>query len=191
MYVKNLLRGLSLFCLLGLGLSSVQAETLAIKDPDSGLYSWRAESAGVSLQLIQLLPDMVAALYGAQGLPVSVVKEVAGYCVFGSNLQNNADSPVHYRVADWRYVSADGQARPVKTKSQWVEEWQAQGVDFGWSILPDEQTFEPGDWSQGFTTLPLPPDNPVELTFTWRMGDAEYRESLRGMRCAPKTQPVR
>lgn len=154
----------------------------------SGLLSWKASHPGFSLQFIQLLPDYVRAVYSARGMPEKVVELMAGYCVFGTIIKNESDGPLSYRVADWRYITADGQTHPVKTKTEWVKDWSEMGVAFRFTLLPDDQTFAPGDWSQGFTTLPLPPDTPVKLLYRWTQ-QGEPREDTIDMRCAPAKPP--
>jgi hypothetical protein len=159
------------------------------RDPATGLISWKVQHPGLSLQLIQLLPDYVTAVYSARGLPPLLVKTMASQCIFGTIIKNESGEQLSYRVADWRYVTEDGKAHPIKTKTEWVKEWQDQGVSFRWSILPDEQTFEPGDWSQGFTTVPLPPDSSLNLIYTWRYQGENHKGTLEGLRCAPAQAP--
>ena len=160
------------------------------QDPATGLLTWKTRQPGLSLQLIQLLPDYVTAVYSARGLPPSLVKTMASHCVFGTIIKNESDEQLSYRVADWRYVTDDGKTQqPIKTKSEWVKEWKDQGVSFRWSILPDDQTFEPGDWSQGFTTIPLPPDSSLKLIYTWRYQGENHKHTLEGLRCAPAQAP--
>ncbi len=50
------------------------------RDAETGLLSWKVEDQGLSLGLIQLLPDYVRALYAARGLPKEVVEGVTAYC---------------------------------------------------------------------------------------------------------------
>ncbi|HHJ16132.1 MAG TPA: hypothetical protein ENJ80_05475 [Gammaproteobacteria bacterium] len=167
----------------------VAGEVQQYTNPDTGLLSWQIKEPGFSMQLLQVLPDYVRATYSARGLPPEVVDTIAGYCVFGTIVTNDTDHQVSYRVSDWRYITADGKAHPVKTKTQWVNEWKDQGVAFRWSILPDDQTFEPGDWSQGFTTLPLPPGTVVDLVYSWRDQGETHEGKLEGLRCAPAELP--
>ena len=159
------------------------------QDPETGLITWKIQEPGLSLQFIQLMPDYVTAIYSARGLPPSLVKTMASYCVFGTIIKNESDAQLSYRVADWRYVTADGKANPIKTKSEWVKEWRDQGVSFRWSILPDDQTFESGDWSQGFTTIPLPPESLIDLKYTWRHQGEDHEGTLQGLQCAPEKAP--
>lgn len=164
-------------------------ETQTYTDPDTGLLSWQVREPGFSMQLLQLLPDYVRATYMARGLPPDLVETVAGYCVFGTIITNDSQHRLSYRVADWRYITSDGKAHRLKTKTQWVSEWKERGVAFRWSILPDDQTFEPGDWSQGFTTIALPPGSTFDLVYSWRYQGETREGKLEGLRCAPAALP--
>lgn len=166
-----------------------QPEIQVFTDDNSGLLSWKAQHPGFSLQFIQLLPDYVRAVYGARGLPDKVVELMASYCIFGTIIKNESGQPLGYRVADWRYVTQDGQSHPVKTKTQWLKDWQDMGVAFRYSLLPDDQNFAPGDWSQGFTTLPLPPDTPVALHYSWTQQGKKHEGVFEELRCAPARAP--
>jgi hypothetical protein len=165
------------------------AKVEVFTDQASGLLSWKATHPGFSLQFIQLLPDYVRAVYSARGLPADVVELMAGYCIFGTIIKNESDSPLSYRVSDWRYITADGQAHPIKTKTQWLEQWRDMGVAFRWSLLPDDQSFAPGDWSQGFTTLPLPPGATVKLRYRWTLKGKTHEATFEELRCAPAQAP--
>ncbi|HFD78778.1 MAG TPA: hypothetical protein ENK05_00110 [Gammaproteobacteria bacterium] len=166
-----------------------EADVERQRNPESGQLSWQFREPGFSLRFIQLLPDYVRAVYGARGLPPELVETMAGYCVFGTIIKNESDRRLTYRVADWRYVTPDGRRHPVKTKSEWLQEWQDQGVSFRWSILPDAQTFEPGDWSQGFTTIALAPASRFNLEFSWRLDGETHHAIIEDMRCAPAQAP--
>ena len=158
-------------------------------DETSGLISWKAQHPGFSLQFIQLLPDYVRAVYGARGLPQEVVELMAGYCVFGTIIKNESADVLGYRVADWHYFTADGQSHPVKTKTQWLKEWQDMGVAFRWSLLPDEQQFSAGDWSQGFTTLPLAPGTIFKLNYQWTQQGKTHNGTFEQLQCAADKSP--
>jgi hypothetical protein len=131
--------------------------------PDTGLSSWKSEGDALEFELVQVLPDYVRAVYAARGLPEVVVDKVSSYCVFGTILHNRTEKPLSYRVADWRYITPDGVSHRIRTKSEWVSEWQDLGIAFRWSMLPDDQTFEVGDWGQGFTTIALEPGSRFAL----------------------------
>ena len=168
---------------------SASAEVETFTEGNSGLLAWKAQHPGFSLQFIQLLPDYVRAIYSARGLSEDVVELMAGYCIFGTIIKNESTSPLAYRVADWRYLTADGNAHPINTKTQWLDEWARLGVAFRWSLLPDDQVFAPGDWSQGFTTLPLPPGTQVDLKYNWTLEGKTHEAIIEEMRCAPEQAP--
>ena len=167
------------------GMAAVQTFT----DEATGLLSGQDRHPGFSLQFIQLLPDYVRAVYSARGLQPKVVELMAGYCMFGTIIKNESDKPLSYRVADWRYITADGQAHPVKTKTQWLKEWQDMGVAFRWSLLPDDQQFAPGDWSQGFTTLPLARGTVFKLKYQWTQQEETHEGIFEELQCAPEEAP--
>jgi hypothetical protein len=96
-----------------------------------------------------------------------------------------------YRVKDWRYrAKADdgtsGKALPVKTKTQWLEEWRKAGVTFSWTLLPDAGEFAVGDWQQGFTTVKLPREAEFDLIYRWQLDGVEHEGVLEGLKCAPE-----
>lgn len=169
-----------------LTLNAAAGQVEKIKDPDSGLFNWRAQENGFSLELIQLVPDYLRAIYSSRGLPKAIGEGVAAYCAFGSIAKNTADKPVSYKVAEWYAVSQEGKKVPLKTKSEWIADWKKLGVPFAYSILPDEQTFEVGDWGQGFTTVKLPHNSIFDLHYFWSIGDEKHSAVIKNLQCAPE-----
>ena len=166
--------------------SSVQQQV----NPETGLSSWKTTGDALSLELVQVVPDYVRAVYSARGLPQEIVDAVSSYCVFGTILHNTTEQPLAYRVADWRYITPDGIRHRIKTKSEWVAEWREMGVAFRWSLLPDDQTYNVGDWGQGFTTIGLQPGDRFDLEYSWRQGEATITRTIREVRCAPVQAPL-
>ena len=166
--------------------AALAAKITAQKSEESGLYSWLAESEGFSIELIQLLPDFVRAIYMKHDFPDSEVDEIAGYCVFGSIIKNTSDKQLDYDVADWFYTDTQGKQHGIKTKSEWLEQWRKAGVTFSWTLLPDKGTFYVGDWQQGFTTIKLPRESEFTLTYKWTLDGTEYTDQFEGLRCAPE-----
>ena len=158
-------------------------------DPQTGLKSWQYQGDGLAIELLQLPPDFIRASYSARGLPDSVTEAVATRCVFGTIVRNISDAPLSYRVADWRYRGPDGAEHPIKTKSEWLEEWHGMGVRFSWSILADDPTFAVGDWIQGFTTMPVTHGSRVALTVVWSVNGVRYAKTLPDLECAPPPAP--
>ncbi len=170
--------------LLALQASAVDAQPY--RNPDTGLLSWRISDRGFHLELQQLPPDFIRATYEAQGFPPDLIEDIATYCVFGTVARNTSGKRLSYRVADWRYASADGVEHAVKTKTQWLAEWKARGIVNNWTLLPDRQSFEIGDWFQGFTTVKAPPDRPFDLTYSWTLENEYHVGHIRQMHCAPQ-----
>lgn len=168
---------------------TVMAGTVQTTNPSNGLSNWQSGDTLFSLQLLQLMPDNVRAVYSNKGFPPTLVEEMASYCMFGSVIRNLADEPVSYDVAEWRAVTADGVRHPLRTKTEWLKIWQSQGVDFGWSILPAAQTLEVGDWGQGFTTVRLPHGTHFDLDYSWRQHGKTFHAILNGLQCAPEQLP--
>ena len=154
-------------------------------NPASGLAKWKTSGEDFSLELVQVSADYVRAVFSARGLPADVVEDISRYCVFGTIVKNRSDHPVSYRLADWRVLTGDGVEHKLKLKSEWIKEWCAKGVGFRWLLLADGQTFDEGDWIQGFTTLGLTPGSTFDLYYSWgRQGKTVHGE-IKGMQCAP------
>ena len=156
-----------------------------IVNPDTGLSSWEVTAPSFSLELVQVLPDYVRAVYASRGLPQAIIDKVSSYCVFGTILKNTGDTALSYNVADWRFVTADGRSHAARTKTEWVSEWRDMGVAFRWSLLPEAQTYAPGDWGQGFTTVALPPGTVLDLHYSWQQDGVEHTGMIEEVSCAP------
>jgi len=179
-------------CLFSAALSPAHATQVSVhKNETSGLLTWTAEDKGFQIELIQLLPDFIRAIYKKHNFPDAEVERAASYCVFGTILKNTSNQLMSYRVKDWRYRAKNddgsyGKALPVKTKTQWLEEWRKAGVTFSWTLLPDEGEFAVGDWQQGFTTVKLPREAEFDLIYRWQLDGVEHEGVLEGLKCAPE-----
>ena len=154
------------------------------KHPETNILSWQKVDGGFSVRFIQLLPDFVTATYSARGLPSSIVHDMARYCVFGTIIRNESPHPISYHVSDWYYTVADTIQHPIKTKTDWIKEWKSLGVAFRWSILPDNQRLEIGDWNQGFTTLLVKSGAEIDINYSWRSKNELYQTKIKGLKCA-------
>ncbi len=159
------------------------------KNEVSGLLTWTADDEGFKIELIQLLPDFVRAIYAKHNFPAEEVERAASYCVFGTILKNTSNQHLSYRVSDWRYQTKDGKQYPVKTKTQWLEEWRKAGVTFSWTLLPDVGEFSVGDWQQGFTTIKLPRETKFDFIYKWQLDGVAHTGVLKNISCAPDSLP--
>ncbi len=158
----------------------------------TGLLTWTAEDNGFTIELIQLTPDFIRAIYEKHNFPADEIERVASYCIFGTILKNTSKQKMSYRVSDWRYTSKDrngnmGQALPVKTKTQWLAEWKKAGITFSWTLLPAAGDFSVGDWQQGFTTIKLPRESEFDFMYKWKLGDMAYTGTIKNVKCAPES----
>jgi len=179
------MKALLICLLLALPAAARAVQVVEEVNPVSGLSRWHTEDQEFSLELIQLVPDFVRAVFDSKGLPEEIIEAVSSYCVFGTIVRNRATVPLSYDIADWRYVTADGVAHTGKLKSEWVSEWRDMGVAFRWTLLPEAQTYQVGDWGQGFTTVRLPPGTPFNLHYSWKRDGTVHQEVIEGLRCAP------
>lgn len=172
--------------LLGLAAGGACAKTsvTVTKNPQSGMLSWTARGDGLSIQLVQLLPDFVRAVYNKHGLPAEKYNEIAGYCDFGTILRNISGKTLDYDVRDWRAVSSTGTIGRIKPKSQWTEEWRKAGIHFTWTLFPGTGTFYAGDWQQGFTTIKLPHGTRFDLILKWKIDGVLHTGKIHNMQCA-------
>ncbi len=170
----------------------VEAANVTIhKNEISGLLSWTADDEGFSLELIQLLPDFIRAIYAKHNFPEEEVERAASYCIFGTILKNTSNQHLSYRISDWRYQTRDGKGdygeeQPVKTKTQWLDEWKKAGIIFSWTLLPDVGEFAVGDWQQGFTTINLPRESEFDLIYKWELDGVAHTGVLKNLKCAPE-----
>lgn len=185
-----LLKPLLLSVLLALLATESSATEVSIhKNEVSGLLTWTADDEGFRIELIQLLPDFIRAIYAKHNFPSQEVERAASYCVFGTILKNTSDQHLSYRVSQWRYRTKDGKQHPVKTKTQWLGEWRKAGITFSWTLLPDVGEFSVGDWQQGFTTIKLPRETEFDFIFKWQLDGVAHTGVLKNIRCAPESLP--
>lgn len=170
--------------------SGVQAtQTSVYKNETTGLLTWTVNDEGFKIELIQLIPDFVRAIYAKHHFPKEEVERAAAFCVFGTILKNTSNQHLSYRVSDWRYQTKDGKQYPVKTKTQWLEEWRKAGIKFSWTLLPDIGEFSVGDWQQGFTTIKLPRETTFDFIYKWQLGGVAHTGVIKNVRCAPGSLP--
>lgn len=160
-------------------------------DERTGLDGWRWEHQGLSLTLIQRLPDQTRAFFLARGFSRAAVDELAASCVFQTIIGNTGNSGrVELDLHDWRYT-ANGESGPLRLKEDWLARWAERGesmparVAFRWSFFPTVQRFAPNDWNMGMTSFPVPPGTTLDLHFRWRRDGEQHRGVLRGVGCAP------
>jgi hypothetical protein len=177
------------FILLALNTAVFAADVTIHRNETTGLLTWTINDKGFRIELIQLLPDFIRAIYAKHNFPDEEVERAASYCVFGTILNNTSDKHLSYRVAEWRYRTEAGKEFPVKTKTQWLEEWKKAGILFSWTLLPDIGEFAVGDWQQGFTTIDLPRESNFDLIYKWKLDGVAHSGVVKNLQCAPEALP--
>ena len=72
-----------LFCLLLVIASASNAELTIHKNKASGLLTWGSVENGFSIELIQLSPDFVRAIYAKHAFPKNELERIAGLYPLG------------------------------------------------------------------------------------------------------------
>ena len=190
-YSKKIRPGKAIImAILLINMTPVAASNVTIhKNETTGLLTWTAEDTGFSIELIQLIPDFIRAIYAKHNFPAEEVERAASYCMFGTILKNTSEQHLSYRVKDWSYRTGDGKKYPVKTKTQWLEEWKKAGILFSWTLLPDVGEFAVGDWQQGFTSIKLARESEFDLIYTWQLDGVKHTGVLKNIKCAPESLP--
>jgi hypothetical protein len=155
-------------------------------NPGTGLPRWIIDGDNVRIELVPVTREYTQAVFSSRGLPRNVVDDIANYCAFGTIIRNRSSVLLSNRLADWRYVTRDGVRHPPKTKSDWLSEWQEQGIAFRWLLIAENQVYSPEDWGQGFTTVRLPPKAEFDLEYSWELDGAIHTGTIEDMRCAPR-----
>ncbi len=144
------------------------AEVITGKDAQTGLRTWEWKQAGISVQLVQRLPDQTRAFFQGRGFSSADADIIGRACVFQTIFRNDGKQHLTYDLNDWR-ITYQGRDLPLLTKERWNERWESGAVSkaariaFRWSFLPTHQTFEPGDYNWGMTSFGLPPGESFDL----------------------------
>jgi hypothetical protein len=176
--------------LLALWSAAALAGTDMSVDAETGLATWQTETRGIQVRLSQISPDQARAFYRARGFSPEATERYASQCVFMTVVRNIGETPIEYRLADWRYRPAGERPRAIRSKAEWERLWQRLGVSasariaFNWAQIPATQRYAPGDWNQGMTAYDVPRGERFDLDFAWRAAGQTLTGKLEQVRCA-------
>lgn len=163
-------------------------------DEEARLPYWEVVEAGVSIRLVQRLPDQTRGFFQARGFSVADSELIAQSCVFQTVFKNISPPPesslVEYSLRDW-VVHAAGARRSPKTREDWRKEWTARKAPqtaqlaFEWSLLPTRQSYRPGDYNWGMTMFGLKPGAEFDLDVVWQRDGRKHVVQVKRVRCAP------
>jgi len=158
---------------------------------ETGLRTWLWTHEGVSLQLVQRLPDQTRAYMLGRGFPPAVADELATSCFFGSMFRNDGILPLDFDLKLWRVVQ-EGEKSSLMVREFWKERLQKQEISkaariaLNWSLMPTQQHFEPGDYNWGMTVYGLAPGKTFDLHLQLMLGDKLVEAVILDLQCAPE-----
>ena len=176
---------------LSLASALIRAEVLVEVGKNTGLKTWEWKHQGISLRLVQRLPDQTRAYAMSRGLPADLVDELATSCFFGSMFRNDGVKPLDFDLTRWQ-VKVKERAMSMRTREYWAERFAqadvttAARVGLNWSLMPTRQHFEPGDYNWGMTVYGLPPGSVFDLHLNLRLDGQPYTAVIPGLECAPE-----
>jgi hypothetical protein len=159
-------------------------------DAETGLRSWEWREAGVSLRLVQRLPDQTRGFFQARGFSSAAADRIADACIFQTIFRNESERPLNYALDDW-HVLYRGERGNLMTRERWDAAWregeasEAARIALRWSLLPTRQQFEPGDYNWGMTGFGLPPGSVFDLELVVQFGSEPVTRTIDGIVCAP------
>ncbi len=184
--MNTLLRWIWLITLVPAG---VAAAVVISDNPETGLRSWIWRERGVSLELVQRLPDQDRAFFAARGFSRDEADRIARACVFQTIFRNDGASPLAYDLDDWVVLHA-GASQSLLTRERRNDIWresevsQAARIAQHWALLPTRQRFEPGDYNWGMTSYGLPPGSAFDLELVVTLGGDRITRRVAAVVCA-------
>ena len=167
-------------------------------DEEAGLPYWEIREPGVSIRLVQRLPDQTRGFFQARGFSVADAELIAQSCVFQTIFKNVSPATdagvIEYNLRDW-VVHAAGTRQSMKTREDWQGQWtqrrvpQAAQLAFEWALLPTRQTYGPGDYNWGMSVYGLAPGTKFDLDIVWYQRGVRRTAHLQGVHCAPDVHP--
>lgn len=174
------------------------AELKTGKDEQSLLPYWQIEDTGMSLRLVQRLPDQVRGFYLARGFSSEYAERIAMSCGFQTVFKNNSHksmpSPLSYNLHDW-VVEFGGKQQGLKTREDWEKEWkktkagESSRLAFEWSLVPTKLEYKPNDYSWGLSYFNLKPGTVFDLKIVWQQYEKTHAYTIRKIQCAPDIHP--
>jgi len=167
-------------------------------DPTAQLPFWEWQSSGMSIRLVQRLPDQTRGYFMARGFSKQQAELIAQSCVFQTVFKNNAkpDSKllIAYDLTKWR-VLVNNNKHQLKLREDWDQQWQKSNVNkkariaMLWSLLPTKQQYQAQDYNWGMTSFNLPPGTKFNLAIKWYLNGKERSGLIPNIKCAPDIHP--
>lgn len=167
-------------------------------DDQARLPYWEIRDQGMSLRLVQRLPDQSRGFFEARNFSSDTAERIAQSCIFQTVFKNISSgataSPLAYDLSKWEVHTAKGQ-QGLKLREHWRKEWpdgrvsETSRIALEWSLLPTRQSFQPDDYNWGMTSFNLRPGTVYDLTVVWLQYDKTHRAVIKNIQCAPDIHP--
>lgn len=187
-------------CLLPAG--SAGADSIRVTtgvDAQAKLPYWQVADSGMSLRLVQRLPDQTRAFFMARGFTPPQAEVIAQSCVFQTVFKNTskdaAPSPLSYDLQQW-VVHYHGRRRAMVIREDWPHMWhgnaptQAAQIALNWALLPTRQRYQPGDYNWGMSVFGLKPGAKFDLELVWHQYGKTRTVRIKEIQCAPDIHPA-
>jgi hypothetical protein len=165
-------------------------------DEDAKLPYWELEAAGMTVRLVQRLPEQSSGFFQARGFSPADAELIARSCVFQTIFKNTSGDPaagvLQYNLRDW-VVNYRGRERAMKTREDWKPVWEQRRVPqeaqiaFEWALLPTRQTYQPGDYNWGMSMFDLKPGAVFDLKVVWMQHGRKQTALIKDVQCALDT----
>lgn len=162
-------------------------------DEQAKLPFWEISNEFMSLRLVHRLPDQTRGFFEARGFTPAQADVVARACVFQTVFKNTSKgdkaSTLEYNLTEWAVMHGK-RPRPMKMREQWAPELEKLGVSkparlaFEWSLLPSQQTYQPGDYNWGMSVYNLKPGTQFSLRVSWKQHGTLHQYTIDDMHCA-------
>ncbi len=173
-------------------LAGVTAAAVTVEvGENTGLRTWQWVHEGVSLRLVQRLPDQTRAYLLGRGFPAAAADEAATSCFFGTMFRNDGTVPLDFDLTTWKVVQKGKETR-MFVREHWKTNLQenaipkAARIALHWSLMPTQQHFEPGDYNWGMMVFGLPPGQSFDLHMQLKLDENPLAVTISGLQCAPE-----
>jgi hypothetical protein len=168
------------------------------KDAQAKLPYWQVKDKGMSLRLVQRLPDMFRGFFLGRGFDVKMtevlVRECAFQTVFKNTSNTSSPSPLRYDLDQW-VVYYQGKKLRMKTREYWKRKLAKSTVSgsaktaLHWALYPTVQQYQPGDYNWGISMFGLRPGKRFDLEIYWEQHGKKHRALIKNMQCGPDVHP--
>ncbi|WP_456417389.1 hypothetical protein [Thiolapillus sp.] len=185
--MRLILPGFLLLLWPGLGAAAITMEV----GENTGLRTWQWTHLGISLRLVQRLPDQTRAYLLGRGFPAAAADEAATSCFFGTMFRNDGTLPLDFDLNTWKVVQKGRETRMLvrefwKNKLSGGAVPKAARIALHWSLMPTQQHFEPGDYNWGMMVFGLSPGEYFDLHMQLELDGKPLAVTIPGLRCAPE-----